>query len=356
MNIEKEIVYKKIPVLKIMILIMLLISIIFQSIISWVNEEPGIRNFFKDLCITIVVQTIFSCTIYGIHKITGVLFKNHARNLLRYPIELCIVCISCFSLLYGVYLLQHGTLHTLQESLMNGAFRLHISINMVAVIFIYAWINILSFYQLVLEKSAHAEKLQQDFAQVRLYALKSQINPHFLFNSLSVLSSLVHVNPETSEKFIVQLARAYCYILEQKDAQRVTLKEEMNFLQAYFYLLKIRFENKIILNTEITIDTEAWWLPPLCLQMLMENAVKHNKMSATCPLEILLYSTTDCITVTNNINLREEEVVSTGIGLENIKNRMESMTDKKMIITEKENKFSITIPLVKKNTNESSNY
>ncbi|RYF79838.1 MAG: histidine kinase, partial [Chitinophagaceae bacterium] len=119
---------------------------------------------------------------------------------------------------------------------------------MLGTVFIYTFLSGLNIYQLARQRETESEQLQREFAQVRLQALKSQVNPHFLFNSLSVLSSLVHVNAELSEQFIQHLAKAYRYILEQKELELVSLKEETSFLDAYFFLLQIRFDQKIRLE------------------------------------------------------------------------------------------------------------
>jgi two-component system, LytTR family, sensor kinase len=179
--------------------------------------------------------------------------------------------------------------------------------------------------------------------------LKNQVNPHFLFNSLSVLSSLVHVSAETSDKFIQQLSKAYRYILEQKDVDWVTVKSELEFLDAYFFLLQIRFDKKIKLVKKIALDETEYTLPPLTLQLLIENAVKHNKMSNSEPLTITITSEDEFVVVVNNVNKREQHEASTGIGLENIQKRYAYITDKKIEIVNREQDFSVRIPLIKNN-------
>lgn len=349
-----KISYKKIPVLKYMIWMMVIIGTIFQGILSYVYKENSIINFLKDLGLTLSLETIFCCVIYYMKQASNRLFQKKFQ-LFRYPFEFTLSFISCYYILIVFLILQHSG-QNLSQLFADGDFRLHLSINLVAVVFIYAMASILNLYQRMLEKSAQAEELQQHFAQIRLLALKNQVNPHFLFNSLSVLSSLVHVDAAASEKFIVQLAKAYRYILEQKETDLVSLKEELDFLDAYFYLLKIRFENKIILEKNIQLCPESWYLPPLTLQLLVENAVKHNKMSATEPLKIELNSFEDSLQVINNINSREDDVISTGIGLENIKKRMAYLTRTEISILNTGATFSVNIPLIKnkKYSDESS--
>lgn len=347
MTVLTEISYKRIPVLRYMVVVMIIISIIFQSIISYVQDETSFSNFSKDVVITIVVESIFCCVIYFWKQLFNSQFNKNRFLWVKYSLEFLLSCTTCFYILIGALFLQHSMFLSFREIFSRVDFRLHLSINVIAIIFIYAMASVLNLYQLMLDKSAHAEQLQQKFAQVRLLALKTQVNPHFLFNSLSVLSSLVHVNAVASEKFIVQLAKAYRYILEQKDTELVRLKDELDFLDAYFYLLTIRFENKIILIKNIQLRAEDWYLPPLSLQMLVENAVKHNKMSALEPLRITLNSFADRLQVTNNISAREEDVISTGIGLENIKKRLAYLTESEISILNTGTTFSVNIPLVK---------
>jgi sensor histidine kinase YesM len=347
MNSPKEIPHNKLPVLQIVIGLMCIISVIFQSIISYIDRETKFLNYAKDTILTIIAETIFCIVIYYLIVFFDSIFAKSKWKWLAYPAALIAGFITCLYVLYAIFLLQNHTYYPLHKMLESGRFRMHVSINMMAVIFIYAIIIILNFYQLIVEKSSYAEKLQKEFAQVRLQALKSQVNPHFLFNSLSVLSSLVRTDPESSEKFVVQLAKAYRYILDQKDTELVSLKEELDFLNAYFYLLEIRFENKITLKKNISISTEEWCLPPLSLQMLVENVVKHNKMSASHPLIIQLNTTDGNIEVTNNINPREDNLLSTGVGLDNIRKRIAYLTHKQISILQTNQSFTVHIPLLK---------
>jgi two-component system, LytTR family, sensor kinase len=344
---SKEISYKKIPVLKIVLLLMVIISIIFQSIISYIDQEASFVGYLKDTLVTIMAESVFSLYIYFIIAFFNFIFKNKWKWI-GYSLGFSIAFVGCFYILFSIFILLTNTPFTLDKLITRTSFRLHITINMVAVVFIYALITSLNFYQLMLEKSAATAQLEREYTQMRLHALRNQVNPHFLFNSLSVLSSLVRIDAETSEKFIIQLSKAYRYILEQKDTELVTLKEELGFLEAYFFLLKIRFKNKVILEKNISIDTDRYCLPPLTLQMLVENTVKHNKMSVAVPLIIQINANDESITVKNNLNPREEGVESTGMGLENIKSRIAYLTDKKIHVVTTEKYFEVYIPLVKK--------
>lgn len=192
-----------------------------------------------------------------------------------------------------------------------------------------------------------AERLEKEAVQAQFAALKSQVNPHFLFNSLSILSSLVHTDAELSERFIDQLSKAYRYILEQKDNERVPLKTELEFIQAYRFLLNIRFENKFDVVIDVAETAQKQYaIAPLTLQLLVENAVKHNRMSVKEPLQVQIFIEDDCLVVQNNRQLRPQSETSTGVGLQNIVNRYALLTDRAVRIEEDEDRFSVKIPLI----------
>lgn len=338
---------RKLPVLKFTVVLMIVISILFPALFAYINHETDLIRLLKDILITASVVTTISLFTFSVITLFN---KAQAKGFpywLRQIAELTAVLVGSFYFLYVVFMITRNIYDSPSVLLLQMQFRLNISVNLLGAVFIYILEKSLSLYQIILTKDAQAEKLQEEYSQVRLQALKSQINPHFLFNSLSVLSSLVHTNPETSERFILQLSIAYRYILDQKNSSLVTLKEELDFLEAYFFLLQIRFGNKIKMNKFITLNPEIYQLPPLTLQLLVENAVKHNKMSATEPLTIELIAIENKIEVKNNFNPREVKEPSTGIGLNNIVKRVAYVTNEQVLITQEEEWFRAIIPLSK---------
>jgi len=197
-----------------------------------------------------------------------------------------------------------------------------------------------------LERKTEELKKQQLVSEISL--LKTQVNPHFLFNSLSILSSLVRVNPDLSEKFIDQLSRSYRYILEQKDQSLVTLRTELGFIDSYAFLLKIRFENKFNLVVNLPDEIlDRYKIAPLTLQLLVENAVKHNRMSVNEPLIVnITYEDNQMLVVKNRLQQRSTPTISTGMGLQNIINRYALLTDRPVWAGETEDQFVIRIPLL----------
>jgi tetratricopeptide (TPR) repeat protein len=185
--------------------------------------------------------------------------------------------------------------------------------------------------------------------------LRTQVNPHFLFNSLSILSSLVRIDPDLSEQFIDQLSRSYRYILEQKDQSLVTLRTELSFIDSYAFLLKIRFQDKFNLDIDIPDEVlDKYKIAPLTLQLLVENAVKHNRMSVAEPLIIHISMQQDVLVVKNKLQPRTTEYKSTGVGLQNIMNRYALLTNRQVFAGEAGDEFVVQIPII--NTENTINH
>lgn len=192
-----------------------------------------------------------------------------------------------------------------------------------------------------------AERLEKEAVQAQFDALKNQVSPHFLFNSLSILSSLVEVDPKLSIQFINRLSKAYRYILEQRDNEQVSLRTELDFLAAYTFLLTIRFEGKLFVTTDVpNEDRDRYAIAPLTLQLLMENAVKHNRLSEEEPLRVRVSLDGDYLQVTNPIQRRADQEISTGIGLQNIINRYRLLTDRPVWVGEQDGEFVVKLPLL----------
>ncbi|HEV7349393.1 sensor histidine kinase [Telluribacter sp.] len=191
------------------------------------------------------------------------------------------------------------------------------------------------------------ERYQKEAALAQFAALKDQVSPHFLFNSLSILSSLVHVDADLSEQFIDKLSKAYRYILEQKDNDRVSLRTELDFIRSYTFLLKIRFEESFEVYMEVPdAVAQQYYIPPMTLQLLVENAVKHNRMTPEQPLFVQIQVEDDYLVVKNPLQPREQMSHSTGIGLKNIINRYQQFTTRPVRIEEEESTFIVKIPLL----------
>ncbi len=190
-------------------------------------------------------------------------------------------------------------------------------------------------------------KMQKENLQSQFEVLKQQVNPHFLFNSLNVLTSLIKVDSDLAETFTERLSKVYRYVLENKDKDIVTLKTEMEFLKAYVFLIDIRFANKVFVNIGFDNDYLDLYVVPLALQLLIENAIKHNAFSKKSPLIVDLFVDDDFLNVVNNLQNRDTQKKSTGIGLDNISKRYKLLCGKEPVFEITKKQFIAKIPLIK---------
>jgi len=192
-----------------------------------------------------------------------------------------------------------------------------------------------------------AEKYKTESVKAQLQNFKNQINPHFLFNNLSVLSSLVYKDQDKAVSFINQLSKVYRYLLDNRNNELIILDEELTFVNSYNYLLQIRFDTNIVLKIDIHEKYLNTLIAPMVLQMLIENAIKHNEISSEKPLIIAVSVFENHLVVANNLQLRSNNEVSTKTGLQNIKDRYKYFTDKDIEVIQNQNLFTVKIPLIK---------
>ncbi len=191
------------------------------------------------------------------------------------------------------------------------------------------------------------EKYKAESYQAQLQNLKDQVNPHFMFNNLSVLSSLVYKDQDKAVDFINQLSKVYRYLLDSRTLELVTLKEELAFIGSYTYLLQIRFDRNLVFKMDIPSDYESRLIPPMALQMLIENAIKHNEISEAFPLTIQVGIRNGKVEVRNAIRLRSNPETSCKTGLKNIRERYRFFTDEEVEVEETKEHFTVRIPLLK---------
>ncbi|MCF6308116.1 MAG: 2TM domain-containing protein [Flavobacteriaceae bacterium] len=207
------------------------------------------------------------------------------------------------------------------------------------------------YYKHLQENKVKEQKIIAGTASAKFDALKNQLDPHFLFNSLNVLTSLIEENPEAATKFTTSLSKVYRYVLEQKNKDLVSVEEELKFARLYMLLIKMRFEDSIVFTLPENLSNPEAKVVPLSLQLLLENAVKHNVVTESRKLHIIIKEEEGNLVVTNNIQPKQVIKSSTGVGLLNIRQRYQLLTNRPVLIKKDENIFSISIPLLtKKNT------
>jgi hypothetical protein len=210
------------------------------------------------------------------------------------------------------------------------------------------------FYILWSKGVSREQKLREELLTFKYQTLKDQVNPHFLFNSLNTLSSLIHIDPKRADRFTNKLSEIYRYILLNEDKNLVSLKDELTFVNDYFELQKLRHEEKIVLDIKIE-DPEEYSIVPVSLQVLLENALKHNSATRNIPLRIQMFEDSGCIIVSNNLQRKINLENSAKTGLKNLNERIKLILNRELVVSENRKEFSVSIP-IKENNNGSINY
>lgn len=194
---------------------------------------------------------------------------------------------------------------------------------------------------------AAKEQMQQLAIEQEFEALKSQVNPHFLFNCFNTLSSLISEEPEQAEKFLDELSKVYRYLLRNNENGLSTLKSELQFIKSYFELLKTRHGNAIQFQIETDKRYDHYLLPSLSLQLLVENAVKHNMLSKEQPLFIEIFTMAgNKLAVNNNLQRKTQKVLSNKVGLQNIRLKYDLLKEKGFQVMEENRNFTVVLPLI----------
>lgn len=228
------------------------------------------------------------------------------------------------------------------EGIRNYQFGLWVTLTIV-VIFHVAY-----FYNRYQKNKIKEQKVIAGTASAKFDALKNQLDPHFLFNSLNVLTSLIEENPDSAQKFTTSLSKVYRYVLEQKNKDLVTVDEELDFARTYMSLLKMRFEDSIVFEIPEKANDPESKVVPLSLQLLLENAVKHNMVTTSKPLHIKIYEHNGNLVVENNLQTKQIVKKSSGVGLENIKQRYQLLTTRTVNINQQADSFAVAIPMLTK--------
>ncbi len=221
----------------------------------------------------------------------------------------------------------------------------YISALLIAIL-VSAILHAFYFYKALQDTKVKEQKIIAGTASAKFDALKNQLDPHFLFNSLNVLTSLIEEDPAQAQKFTTSLSKVYRYVLEQKNKDLVSVDEELQFAKTYVKLLKMRFEDSIVLDIPEHSSNPDAKIVPLSLQLLLENAVKHNIITSSKPLHIRIHEEGDVLMVTNN--LQEKQVVkkSSGVGLQNIQQRYGLLSSRFMVVDKTATVFSVKLPML----------
>jgi sensor histidine kinase YesM len=197
------------------------------------------------------------------------------------------------------------------------------------------------------QAAINLEKLKSENIATQYESLKNQVNPHFLFNSLNALSSLVYSDQEKAVDFIRKLSEVYRYVLDHQMDEVVSLEEELEFVESFIFLNKIRFGNNLKVHLGKFDSKEKYMIPPMAIQMLLENCFKHNVVSKQHNLHVEIYLEDESVVIKNNLNVKKVAEHSSGLGLKNIISRFSFLTEKMIEIDHTKEKFAVKVPLLK---------
>lgn len=239
------------------------------------------------------------------------------------------------------------------EDLWNGKLSISLWIFMNIALMVSAILHAKSFME-AWKQSTRKEVVEQKIiaksANAQFESLKNQLDPHFLFNSLNVLDALIDENPNQAQKFTTDMSRIYRYVLDQKDKEMVTVQDELDFAKTYCELLKTRFEESVEFQFDVSESEKGKFVVPLSLQLLLENAIKHNYATAKKPLNIRIFSEGGFLCIENNLQARDLVKEREGIGLSNIVQRYAIITKENVYIEKSEEYFKVKIPILNEKT------
>ena len=234
------------------------------------------------------------------------------------------------------------------EVFVNEEKPVNYTVSVLIFFFVTLFIHAFHFYKAYQENKFKEQKIIAGTASAKFETLKNQIDPHFLFNSLNVLSSLIEENPDNAQRFTTSLSKVYRYVLEQKDKELISVDEELSFAKTYMNLLKMRFENSLFYELPNELPDSDAKVVPLSLQLLLENTVKHNVASEQRPLYIRIYIDGDYLAIQNDYQKKEVFQDRQGVGLQNIVSRYAIITNRKVLVEQTEKTFTVKIPILTK--------
>jgi sensor histidine kinase YesM len=324
-----------------------LIIITYNYLTGYIHiPDPG--NFFIRLIIGTSFSFVFALLLVYldlqiINKLDKI-FQLPEKLIARIPTEFILTVIAGIIIGSTVTVIA-GTLMPYEDGLLKNIVNNSLITSVINIILITV-IEAVLWFKRSQESLVKAEKLERENSQIRFETLKSQLNPHFLFNSLNVLSSLVRKDSGKAQNFIDEFSSVYRYTLDVIEKPVVELNDELDFAKSFLYLQKIRFDNAV--STEINIDASKlnYLVPPLALQTLLENAFKHNKASVDNPLNIKIFNEDNMIVVVNNLQPKIKLSESKGIGLNNLKKRYELMGENTLQFSVTEKEYIAKIPLI----------
>lgn len=307
------------------------LSVVFYLVYCYINLGPGfVMDLFKLktwLDMPHLFLHIFSYTFFMIGIVALVKAGNDRRRI--FLLEFPLILVFSLAFAWGCQLYFERWLYAGQmtEEWQFERVRQVTGFDFLIFLFIYLYYRLEGSQHQAMEGEVQRQIMEKEVAQAQLEAIRAQLNPHFLFNNLNVLSSLIEIDPAQSQIFLERLSGTYRYVLEHKDRDLIDLGTEIRFIRGYAFLLETRFGDNFHCRIETEGDLSSFLIPPLALQILVENAVNHNIISDEDPLEvhIRLDAERSVLEVGNRIKPRLEPVKGTGFGIQSLLKRYESL-------------------------------
>lgn len=325
------------------------ISLYIYLFYSHFASPPVFTENFIGLLITIIISnsSIYSILFINTWLDKAVSWKQHF--VIRFSLSIIsniAVCMFYVLLFGGGYLmLSNESFLTLFEQYNDDLVKLLILLFFIALVFQSAYFSFYSYHQYAVVQLSKVTDVRNQL-KLQFEVLKSQLSPHFLFNSLNTISSLIYKDPDAAEEFIRRLAVTYQYVISTNKKRLVSLENEVEFIRSYYHLLKVRFEDALNLEINLPKNVMNSSIPPLTLQILIENAVKHNQIDKSHPLDIYIGSVDNTyLRVTNSKGKAPTQVKSFKVGLDNIKKRYAFYTPNHIKI-EDNGEFTVQLPVI----------
>lgn len=279
--------------------------------------------------------------------------KKNTRK--RLVMTLSVVMVSNFGLIFVTNYVSHLIRRIFHPNVSFFLVILFLFLGLVLAIIQLSVYEGLYYYALLRKSEKEKDSLEKANYQSQLDALKQQVNPHFLFNCINTVSSLVDIDPPRANKFLAEMSRVYRYLLQANNEELVTVEKELEFISSYFHLLKTRFNEGLCLNVEVAEQDKKCLIPPITLQLLIENAIKHNIVEKENPLSIdIIARGNGFMEIRNNLQKKNFSMESTRIGLANIMAKYALLNQPEVVVRETEDAFLVCLPLIEKNQYENS--
>lgn len=326
-------------------LLALLAGILLEVVFKLQYRNYAIFQSVELYFAAIALTVLFTEIVYQINKWLDNFAGWNKKPVYRLNLQLLIYSITGLIIFIGLRLLYVYVFSAKKFVLLTD--ELTIAVFVLCSILV---LNIIDFGFVLLNQwrysLAQAEKYKKESAEFEFEMLQAQINPHFLFNSLNTLSSLVYEDVDKSAEFIRKLSDVYRHVLDSRQKELINISEELSFTKSFIYLLELRFDKKLKIQLDVDDGIMDRKIAPLTLQMLIENAVKHNIVSEKRPLVIKIYSDDGFIVVENPLQTKKNKEAGSGMGLQNISSRYMALSGYEVVISNDENTFIVKVPLI----------